>query len=76
MLYTNWAAVDLLRQLRFKNSNKAFQETGHASSASIAAAFNVTYWGVLHIGLCANLDLVISDTVTAPQAPSWTRSNI
>ncbi|KAF2833081.1 hypothetical protein CC86DRAFT_4765 [Ophiobolus disseminans] len=53
VLYTNWAAVDLLRQLRPMDQSKAVADSGHhgvSNHGPVAAAFNVTYWGLLQIG--------------------------
>lgn len=54
MLYTNWVAVDLLRQLKFmtnittKTRSSAY---GVSSKGSVAATFTVTYWGLLQASL-------------------------
>jgi hypothetical protein len=51
MLYTNWAAIDLvyqLRHLKFPGTNADEAQEGQSNLAAIAAALTVTYWGVCH----------------------------
>lgn len=51
LLYTNWAAVDIIRQLPALPSLSAEAKPGEPPLfGALAAAFTVAFWGIIHAG--------------------------
>jgi hypothetical protein len=64
MLYTNWASIDLVHQLRyleFPEPNAESTYKSHSNLAAIAAALTVTFWGLCHTSsqllYCLTIDM-------------------